>query len=95
VTAIRAFDPGEIPTILQVEFEEVSINPPMLIAEASMWQSTSSKADTFLRKAKQHVSQYDIVENLVLAVDELSREVKRLDNELRRVRRDAQVKRRF
>jgi competence protein ComGF len=68
--------------------------PPMLIALAHMWQA-SSKAEIFLRKAKQFSSQQDIMQNLILAIDELTREVKRLDNEVRRVRRDAEVKRRF
>jgi hypothetical protein len=59
-----------------------------------MWQS-SSKAEVFVRRAKQQASQYDIVESLIQAVDELTREVKRLDNEVRRIRRETQVKRRF
>jgi hypothetical protein len=59
-----------------------------------MWQ-TESKTETFLRKAKVQASQYDIVQNLLLAVDELVREVRRLDSEVRRVRRDVQSKRRF
>jgi hypothetical protein len=59
-----------------------------------MWHSTS-KAETFLRKAKEKVSQYDIIENLVQAVDELTRDVKRIDDEVQRMRRDVQVRRRF
>ena len=59
-----------------------------------MWQSTS-KVETYIRKAKQEASLSDRIENLVQAIDELSREVKRLDNDLRRVRREAQVRRRY
>jgi hypothetical protein len=59
-----------------------------------MWHSTS-KAEAFLRKAKEKVSQYDIIENLVQAVDELSRDVKRIDDEVQRMRRDVQARRRF
>lgn len=59
-----------------------------------MWHS-SSKTEVFLRKAKEKVSQYDIIENLVQAVDELSRDVKRIDDEVRRIRRDVQLRRRF
>jgi hypothetical protein len=59
-----------------------------------MWQS-SSKVETFLRMAKQQTSPIAIIENLVQAVDELSREIKRLDDEVRRVRRDIQAKQRF
>ena len=55
----------------------------------------SSKAEVFLRKAKQQSSHYDIIQNLIQAVDELTREVKRLDNEVHRVQRDVQFKRRF
>ena len=68
--------------------------PPMLVALAPMWQSTS-KAETLLRKAKQQASQHDIIQNLIQAIDELTREVKRIDNEVRRVRRDVEVRRRF
>jgi len=59
-----------------------------------MWQSTS-KFETYLGKAKQGTSVLDRIENLVNAVDEVSREVTRLGNELRRVRRETQVRRRY
>ncbi|HWS06665.1 MAG TPA: hypothetical protein VN362_02455 [Xanthobacteraceae bacterium] len=58
-----------------------------------MWQSLSG-AERFLQKAKQQVSQHDINESLNKAIDELGREVKRLADEVRRVRRDIQVSRR-
>ena len=58
-----------------------------------MWHA-SSKTEVFLRKAKQQTSQYDIIQSLIVAVDELTLEVKRLDNEVRRIRRDVQAKQR-
>jgi hypothetical protein len=58
-----------------------------------MWQS-QSKAETFLRTAKQQASQYDVVKNLILALDELARDVKRIEDEVRRIRRDVQHVRR-
>ena len=59
-----------------------------------MWQSTS-KVEPYIRKAKQETLLSDRIENLVQAVDELSREVTRLESELRRFRREAQVRRRY
>jgi hypothetical protein len=59
-----------------------------------MWQP-ATKAEAFLRKAKQQSSQYDIIQNLIQAVDELSREIKRIDSDMRKVRRDVQTHRRF
>jgi site-specific DNA-adenine methylase len=59
-----------------------------------MWQSRSG-VEIFLRKAKQHMSQNDINESLIKAIDELTREVKRLDNAVQRARRDSRVSRRF
>jgi len=67
---------------------------PMLIALAPMWQS-SSRAEIFLRKAKQQASQHDIIQNLIQAIDELTREVKRIENDVRRVQREVQVARRY
>jgi molecular chaperone GrpE (heat shock protein) len=58
-----------------------------------MWQSPSG-AERFLQKAKQQISQQDINESLSRAIDELGQEVKRLADEVRRVRRDIQVSRR-
>jgi len=81
-------------TILEHAFERGSFLPSIPVAEAAMWQ-TESKTDTFLRKAKGQTSQYDIVQNLIQAVDELAREVRRIDSEIRRVRRDVQAKGRF
>jgi hypothetical protein len=59
-----------------------------------MWQSGSG-VEIFLRKAKQQMSQNDINESLIKAIDELTREVKRLDNAVQRARRDSRVSRRF
>ena len=54
-----------------------------------------SSAANLLRTAKQQLSQQDINESVILLIDELTREIKRLDNEVRRVRRDIRVNRRF
>jgi hypothetical protein len=54
-----------------------------------------SNAEIFIRNAKEQVAQRDINVSLLKAVAELMREVKRLDDELHRVRRDVQVSRRF
>jgi hypothetical protein len=78
-----------MPTILNHAFEQVSFLPSMV---RPMWQSPS-KAETYLRKAKEQASQYDIVQSLIQAVDELSREIARVESEMRRVRREAQRRR--
>lgn len=54
-----------------------------------------SMAENILRNAKMQISQRDINESLLKAVGELMKEVKRLDDEVRRVRREAQMGRRF
>jgi len=54
-----------------------------------------SIAETMLRNAREQHSQQDINTSLLRALVELAREVKRLDAEVRRARRDAQVSRRF
>jgi hypothetical protein len=54
-----------------------------------------TNAETFLRNAKEQIAQRDINDSLLKAVAELSREVKRLDDDVRRVRRDVQIGRRF
>jgi hypothetical protein len=54
-----------------------------------------SNAEIFIRNAKEQVAQRDINVSLLKEVAELMREVKRLDDELHRVRRDVQVSRRF
>ena len=48
-----------------------------------------------VRLAKDQLSQRDINATLIKAMGELTREVKRLEDEVRRVRRDVQVARRF
>jgi hypothetical protein len=59
-----------------------------------MWQSRSG-VEGFLRKAKQQLSQHDVNESLIRAIDELTREIKRIDDAVQRVRRDIRVNRRF
>ncbi len=52
-------------------------------------------AENLIRTAREQHSQQDINASLVRALAELARELKRLDGEVRRARRDAQVSRRF
>ncbi len=52
-------------------------------------------AENFLRNAREQVAQKDINDSYLKAITELTREVKRLEDEIRRVRRDVQVSRRF
>lgn len=51
--------------------------------------------ENFLRNAREQVAQKDINDSYLRAIAELTREVKRLEDEIRRVRRDIQVSRRF
>lgn len=52
-------------------------------------------AENFIRNARAQHSQQDINASLLKALGELAREIKRLDEEVRRARRDAQMSRRF
>lgn len=54
-----------------------------------------SNAETFIRNATEQVAQRDINDSLLKAIAELTRELKRLDNDIHRVRREVQVSRRF
>jgi hypothetical protein len=54
-----------------------------------------STTETYLRNAKQQFSQSDINLSLIRAVDELLRQVKDMDNEMRRLKRSVQMARRF
>ena len=54
-----------------------------------------SNAENQIRIARQQLSQRDINESLLKVAVELLAECKRLDDEIRRVRRDVQVGRRF
>jgi hypothetical protein len=56
---------------------------------------STSTVETFVRNAKEQVSQRDINDSILKAMAELIREAKRLDDEIRRVRREVQVSRRF
>jgi len=59
-----------------------------------MWQARSG-VELYVREAKRNASQKDINENLIKAIDELTREVKRIDEAVQRARRDIRVSRRF
>jgi len=54
-----------------------------------------STTEYLIRMAKEQVGQRDINDSLLKALAELTREVKRLDAELRRVRRGVQIARRL
>jgi adenylosuccinate lyase len=54
-----------------------------------------SLAETFLRNAREQHSQQDINASLLKVLGELTRELKRVDDDIRRVRRDVQMSRRF
>ena len=54
-----------------------------------------SNAENLVRIAREQISQRDINDSLLKAIAELTHEVKRLDDEVRRARRDVQVARRF
>jgi nitrogen fixation/metabolism regulation signal transduction histidine kinase len=52
-------------------------------------------AENFIRTAREQHSQQDINASLVKALGAMAREIKRLDEEVRRARRDVQMSRRF
>lgn len=54
-----------------------------------------ASTETILRNAKMQLSQRDINDSLMKALGELTKEVKRLEDEVRRARREAQMGRRF
>jgi len=56
---------------------------------------STSTTEYLIRIAKEQVGQRDINDSLLKALAELTREVKRLDSELRRVRRGVEVIRRM
>jgi predicted transcriptional regulator len=56
---------------------------------------STSSIETFIRNAKEQVSQSDINESMLRALAEVSRELKQLEDEVHRVRREVQMGRRF
>ncbi len=54
-----------------------------------------SSTETYLRNAKQQISQADINQSLIRAVGELLRQVKDMEHEISRLRRNIQMSRRF
>ena len=52
-------------------------------------------AENHIRNAREHHSQQDINASLIKAIGELARQLKRVDDEVRRARRDMQMARRF
>jgi len=51
--------------------------------------------ENFLQNARAQIGQRDINESMLRALTEMTREIKRLEDELRRVQRDVRVSRRF
>jgi hypothetical protein len=58
-------------------------------------RQSQSTIEHFLREAKEQVSQRDVNDSLIRAINELIREVKRIDDAVQRTRRDIRVARRF
>ena len=54
-----------------------------------------AQAETFLANARQQTSQRDINLSLWKAIGEMVKEIKQLEDDVRRVRRDVQMSRRF
>jgi hypothetical protein len=54
-----------------------------------------AQAETFLANARQQTSQRDINLSLWKAISEMMKEIKQLEDDVRRVRRDIQMARRF
>jgi hypothetical protein len=54
-----------------------------------------SAAETFIKNAKLQIAQRDINDSMLKAIAELTGEIKRLEDEVRRARRDVQMGRRF
>lgn len=54
-----------------------------------------SSTETYLRNAKQQLSQTDINLSLIRAIGELMREIKNMEHELQRMKRSVQMSRRF
>jgi hypothetical protein len=54
-----------------------------------------SAAETFIKNAKLQISQRDINDSMLKAIAELTSDIKRLEDEVRRARRDVQMGRRF
>lgn len=54
-----------------------------------------ANAENFLRNAREQISQKDINDSFLKAIAELTREIKPLEDDVRRTRRDVLVSRRF
>jgi hypothetical protein len=54
-----------------------------------------ASTETFLRNAKQQLSQTDINQSLIRAIGELLREIKDMENEMHRLKRSVQMSRRL
>ncbi len=73
----------------------LTVNPNATVFSEWPSKMSISAAEHFLKVASQQVGQRDINNSFIKAIGELTAEVKRLEDELRRARRDIQVGRRF
>jgi hypothetical protein len=69
-----------------------ALNRPGRISGSTM---SLASAETFIRNAKAQIAQRDINDSLLKAITELTGEIKRLEEDVRRVRREVQIARRF
>jgi hypothetical protein len=76
------------------EFMDLGHGGTLIQFRASLVMSITI-AENFIRNAREQHSQQDINSSVLKALAELTRELKRLDDEVRRVRRDVQMSRRF
>ena len=55
----------------------------------------TASVENYVRNAREQLAQRDINESILKALGELIRENKRLEDEVRRLRREVQISRRF
>lgn len=55
----------------------------------------TASIETYLRNAREQTSQRDINESMLRALGEIAQDLKRLESEIHRVRREVQMGRRF
>src|SRR3954454_11417873 len=88
---------AEFATILELVLADHSRVPCMvwqIRSEAGLPMSVTI-AEKHIRDAGDQHSQQDSNASMLKAMSELTRQIKRLDDEVRRARRDAQMSRRF
>jgi hypothetical protein len=86
--------PPLFPNDLLLRFMLAQSRPLFRPVCQACFMSTTS-AENYIRNAKQQVAQRDINESLLRAITELTAEIKRLEDDVRRIKRDVQMGRRF